>query len=224
VSTIGVHKIAVHVLPLRSRPRLNPPPQSAGSPASRSYPTHARGRTLPRNPPAAPHPVAALLPSSAQPRIPQPRSANAHLPSSRRAAQHAIPHPQHSIAVPRSFLVPSLRSCHVGGWSTVSMTSPDFPATGAWICNPCRGVVGDKLGRAPLPHLPHRGSRSPCLCLLWDVCAAIALVRPPPHAQTTVPPLTPPSPLGSSLQIRSHRVLALPASLAASLPRRLKQL
>jgi hypothetical protein len=57
VSIVGVHTIAVHVLPLRSRPRPNPPP----------------------------HPVAANahLPPSAQPRIPQPRSANAHLPSPR---------------------------------------------------------------------------------------------------------------------------------------------
>jgi hypothetical protein len=57
VSTVGVHTIAVHVLPLRSRPRPNPPLHPAAANAH--------------------------LPSSVQPRILQLRSANAHLPSPR---------------------------------------------------------------------------------------------------------------------------------------------
>jgi hypothetical protein len=62
-------------------------------------------------------------------------------------------------------------------WSPISLSNVGT----RWICNPCQDVVGDKLGRALPPHLPHRGSRPPCLCLLRDVYAAIALARPPPR-------------------------------------------
>jgi hypothetical protein len=224
VSSVGVHNRGARYAAPRSR----------------------HGRTLPRNPPAAPHTAATPLTPAAepslairrQPRIPQPPSF--HRPCSPASHSRAPPtltfHPRggpHSTP----FCIPNIASrCR-----EASLCLPYILATlevgpqcrrppptslprAQWICNPCRGVVGDKLGRAPPPHLPHRGSRPPCLCLLRDVYAALA--RPPPHAQNTIPALTPPIPLplGSSLQIRSHQVLALPASLVASLPRRVKQL